>query len=132
MSKQINLKENPLEKMVLFEIRLKQFTEFPGKEYYECSNLLSKEESHLFYRGLRNEIHTIWSFINSYKGKANGVHSIKDYNQFVHPVSEVIQTVSDKYRLTLKRTLSEELREAYRFLGEERYKYFMDNINQSR
>ncbi|MDO3693912.1 hypothetical protein QVZ41_03495 [Wenyingzhuangia sp. chi5] len=125
-------KEVQLEKMVFLEIRNKQFLRFPDKEYYEGLSLLSDEEKNVFYRKFCDEIHEIWTFINSNKGRVHNVHSVKEYDEFVSPVNRIILRISIKYGFTLKRILPNGFKEGLKiFKGEEGACHFMDNINQS-
>ncbi|WP_456463065.1 hypothetical protein [Lutibacter sp.] len=127
-----NTQINQLEKIVFLELTNKQFSKLPNSVYYETYENLKQKEKDLIYPEISNEIHQIWTCINTKKlndSENLRVKSINEYNDLIHPVSEIVLKVSTDYNITLKNELSEKFLKAIReTLGQGFLERFLKNI----
>jgi DUF4097 and DUF4098 domain-containing protein YvlB len=82
---------NPFEKLVFLEMTNKQFGKLQNSEYLETYGNLTEKEKDQLDSKISNEIHEIWTWINSKQRKKvdkSEVNSIEDYNELISPVSE--------------------------------------------
>jgi len=123
---------NAFEKIVFLEMTNKQFSKFPNSEYYVTLKKLTEEETDIIDLKISKEIHEIWTWINTKQRK--GIHkieinSVEEYNELITPVNEIILRVSSEFGITLKRELSEKLKNAIKnILGED---YLDDFISKT-
>lgn len=106
---------NQFEKMVFLELTNKQFSKIPNSEYYETYQKLNQEEKKLIDTEISNEIHKIWTYINTTKlddAEHIKITSIKEYNDFINPVNEIILKISNEFNITLKKELSKQFIQA--------------------
>jgi type III secretory pathway component EscV len=123
---------NAFEKIVFLEMTNKQFSKLPNSEYYVTLKKLTEEETDIIDLKISKEIHEIWTWINTKQRK--GIHkieinSVEEYNELITPVNEIILRVSSEFGITLKRELSEKLKNAIKnILGED---YLDDFISKT-
>ena len=124
---------NTFEKIVFLEMTNKQFAKLPDSEYYATYKKLTEAEKDIIDLKISNEIHEIWSWINS--KQREGIHkkeinSIEEYNEHISPVNEIILSVSSDFGLSLKRELSEKFKNAImNMFGKEYLDNFIKKLN---
>lgn len=121
---------NNLEKFVFIEMTWKQFGKLDSREYYKTLDLLTEEEESLSIK-ISSELHEIYNYINSNFSKKEIVHSIKEYNEKISPVSEIILKVSSDFGISLKGEISEVFKNTIlKTLGKDFLNDFLNKINQ--
>lgn len=123
---------NTFEKIVFLEMTNKQFAKLPNSEYFESYKKLDENEKDLIDLNISNEIHEIWTWINTKQRKEihkAEINSIEEYNELIAPVSEIILNVSKEFGITLKNEVTEQFKNAVTsILGKDYLDQFMDGL----
>ncbi len=123
---------NAFEKIVFLEMTNKQFAKLPNSEYFESYKKLDENEKDLIDLNISNEIHEIWTWINTKQRKEihkAEINSIEEYNELIAPVSEIILSVSQEFGITLKNEITEQFKNAVSsILGKDYLDRFMDGL----
>lgn len=106
---------NHLEKIIFLELTNKQFAISQNSEYYKTYELLNQEEKDLIDYEISNQIHDIWTRINTKQtditNKYN-INSIEEYHSQISPINKYILKVCNDFDITLKRELSDKFKKA--------------------
>ncbi|MCB0465580.1 MAG: hypothetical protein KDC78_07890 [Aequorivita sp.] len=123
---------NTFEKIVFLEMTNKQFAKLPNSEYFELYKKLDENEKNHIDLNISNEIHEIWTWINTKQRKEihkTKINSIEEYNELIAPVSEIILSVSKEFGITLKNEVTEQFKNAVTsILGKDYLDQFMDGL----
>lgn len=106
---------NHLEKIIFLELTNIQFALSQNSEYYKTYKLLNQEEKDLIDYEISNQIHDIWTRINTKKRDITNqydINSIEDYHRQISPINKHILKVCDDFNITLKRDLSDKFKKA--------------------
>ncbi|WP_055447097.1 hypothetical protein [Lacinutrix mariniflava] len=123
---------NTFEKIVFLEMTNKQFAKLPDSEYYATYNKLTEEEKDVIDLNISNEIHEIWTRINTKQRK--GIHkteinSIEEYNELITPISTVVLRVSSDFGITLKNEVTDKFKnEVINIFGKDYLDDFMNKL----